>query len=665
MKPVRCLYFNFLFLLLLGDYSFAQQDGCSNYGDPIINITFGNTIAPVYSLDPDVIPGYSFNPNNANRPGMYTIARNGAEAGSIYIPWIGDRQGDPGGRALFVNANDEPGIFYTEIQPGLCPNTNFTFSAWVINASAPNLGCGFVHPINVRFEIYSLDGVLLAMVETGEIQSSYNPEWVNLQVVFNMGDYTDVRLVIRNVGPGGCGNNLAIDDIQFRPCGPDMILSPSITPIQDMIFLCEGETEVTFNSAIGDGFSNPVFQWQVSSNGEGWVDIAEEITDNLTVQLPPHNTYYRLTAAGSPENLTNERCRIVSNAFRVLRSEVPLIAYERRAEVFTCIGVNTVLSADPYEDPYLGANLDNYRWYRINANGRVLITQEAGPTYMPPVAQLGSYTFQRWVVNVCGEEFPDNEFGLTVLPVISTAFNLSWSMLCQDDEPVVLTGGSPELFGSGEAGVYSGPGVINGVFDPGLAGPGNHVLIYTPPPGVRCADPVSVTVTVKEATFVSVSGEPVILPGQNVRLNIQSNGVSFRWDASVSLNRLDVRDPIAAPLETTTYRVMAQNEADCVAYGFVTVKVLEELKITKAFTPNGDGINDRWVIGGIADYPNIELRVYNRYGVTVYSSIGGYDNDNGWDGTYNNEPLPAGTYYYIIATSILPGKLSGSVAILR
>tara|TARA_R110002153_G_scaffold49477_1_gene139491 strand:+ start:2236 stop:7272 length:5037 start_codon:yes stop_codon:yes gene_type:complete len=67
----------------------------------------------------------------------------------------------------------------------------------------------------------------------------------------------------------------------------------------------------------------------------------------------------------------------------------------------------------------------------------------------------------------------------------------------------------------------------------------------------------------------------------------------------------------------------------------------------QAFTPNGDGINDSWMIPGIENYPNALIKVYNRWGHEVFVSKG-YRND--WNGSYksNSNKLPSGSYMYII-----------------
>lgn len=73
-----------------------------------------------------------------------------------------------------------------------------------------------------------------------------------------------------------------------------------------------------------------------------------------------------------------------------------------------------------------------------------------------------------------------------------------------------------------------------------------------------------------------------------------------------------------------------------------------ELEVSQAITPNGDGINDTWVITNIDGHPNTAVRVFNRWGAEVFFS-NNYKND--WDGHFKNSKndLPAsGAYYYQI-----------------
>ncbi|MBS1531540.1 MAG: gliding motility-associated C-terminal domain-containing protein [Bacteroidetes bacterium] len=84
--------------------------------------------------------------------------------------------------------------------------------------------------------------------------------------------------------------------------------------------------------------------------------------------------------------------------------------------------------------------------------------------------------------------------------------------------------------------------------------------------------------------------------------------------------------------------------------------------VPNLFTPNGDGVNDYWNIKELSFFPQCLVSVYSRSGSLVFQSHG-YPRP--WDGTYNGSPLPAGTYYYVIAPQSDLPKLSGYVVILR
>jgi gliding motility-associated-like protein len=84
-------------------------------------------------------------------------------------------------------------------------------------------------------------------------------------------------------------------------------------------------------------------------------------------------------------------------------------------------------------------------------------------------------------------------------------------------------------------------------------------------------------------------------------------------------------------------------------------------QIPSLFTPNNDGVNDCWKIPNLEQYGKLEVSIYNRYGQTVYQSN---DYKNDWYGTWNTNPLPSASYYYIIK-STTKGIIKGVVNILR
>jgi gliding motility-associated-like protein len=86
--------------------------------------------------------------------------------------------------------------------------------------------------------------------------------------------------------------------------------------------------------------------------------------------------------------------------------------------------------------------------------------------------------------------------------------------------------------------------------------------------------------------------------------------------------------------------------------------------IYTGFTPNGDGVNEVWVLPCAASFPENEVTVFNRWGQEVFSVV---NYDNTWDGTVGGYALPDGTYYYMIRLTANDDKrqFEGTVSILR
>jgi gliding motility-associated-like protein len=74
-----------------------------------------------------------------------------------------------------------------------------------------------------------------------------------------------------------------------------------------------------------------------------------------------------------------------------------------------------------------------------------------------------------------------------------------------------------------------------------------------------------------------------------------------------------------------------------------------DFETSNAFSPNGDGLNDIWVIRGIDSFGSNTVRIFNRWGDEV-RSFDDYNNaDVSWDGTYTaGSKVPTGTYFYVI-----------------
>ena len=201
-------------------------------------------------------------------------------------------------------------------------------------------------------------------------------------------------------------------------------------------------------------------------------------------------------------------------------------------------------------------------------------------------------------------------------------------------------------------------------FTPSAAGVGTHTIQYIFTATNACADTATQTIKVNPLPTVSVGPDTAILLGAKIRLIASATGdsLSYKWTPSAGLNSATLLNPTVSPTQTTTYILTVTGQGVCSVSASMTVKVLLPPVIPNTFTPNGDGINDTWVIDHLSDYSNCTVQVFNRTGQTVYSSVG-YNTP--WDGRYNDKPLPVGVYYYIINPKHGRAASSGYITIVR
>ena len=101
---------------------------------------------------------------------------------------------------------------------------------------------------------------------------------------------------------------------------------------------------------------------------------------------------------------------------------------------------------------------------------------------------------------------------------------------------------------------------------------------------------------------------------------------------------------------TTSYYV-TETINGCEGPASVVVISVEEcgIIVPTAFTPDGDQTNDTWTLQNIDQvYPNNVVNIYNRWGNLIYQSKKGQYETKPWDGKYNDENMPVGSYYFVI-----------------
>jgi len=114
------------------------------------------------------------------------------------------------------------------------------------------------------------------------------------------------------------------------------------------------------------------------------------------------------------------------------------------------------------------------------------------------------------------------------------------------------------------------------------------------------------------------------------------------------------------------YSICYEECPELCSYADILIKIFdeEECLASNVITPNGDGINDSFVITCLEGqkYPNSSLIIFNNWGDELYRAA---PYDNSWQGSYRDEALPSGTYYFIFNRGDGSAKLAGFIALER
>lgn len=251
----------------------------------------------------------------------------------------------PGGYMLMVNADYVASEVYRQTINGLCPNTDYEFSAWVRNicptCGIDSTGAQFAGTVTSPAGGYP--GVLpnLTFVLDGVDRYSSGSldivGWEKKGFLFRTGaSQTSMTFSIRNNGQGGGGNDWVMDDITITTCLPTMSYSPSISPN-----VCEGN-QLTIYDTIRSYFDNYVhYIWQKSTNGgANWTNISSPAIGTpvangtgyqyvTSFTIPPESTtladsadLYRVIVATSSSNLSNASCQVTDDPTNIITLNV-------------------------------------------------------------------------------------------------------------------------------------------------------------------------------------------------------------------------------------------------------------------------------------------------------------------------------------------------------
>ena len=184
-----------------------------------------------------------------------------------------------------------------------------------------------------------------------------------------------------------------------------------------------------------------------------------------------------------------------------------------------------------------------------------------------------------------------------------------------------------------------------------------------------CFDTASIFVEVIQEPIPSILLDTTIIIGESYQLNTNAgNGYTYSWTPPEGLSCADCPNPIASPLQTTTYYIVVSDKFGCFTVrDTVEIKVEEKysLDVPSAFSPNNDGINDIIYAKGWGLKELIAFKIYNRFGELVFEST---DFKVGWNGVYKGKEQNIETYVYTVEALTFGDKVitkSGNITLLR
>ncbi len=690
MKFLRDFFI--IFLTVFSIQIFAQLCG-GTFGAPIFLETFGTVNSPSQVISPPLTypASTSYNYRSVFPPndGEYTISNT-----TEYLNWSWQKSLDhtndaPGtyGNMLVVNASYTPGEFYRRRVSNLCPNQIYRFSAWVLNIH--RAGSNFIKP-NVTFQIQNTSGTILGTVSTGNLQEESAEVWKNFYLDFKSDSgSSQVEVVLINNAPGGIGNDLAIDDVSFSPCGP----ATSITASVPEIFtngICNPYQNVTLSAQMSSNtFSNVNFIWQKSiDGGNTWTNITSSTNNpDLVVSAGTYQNDDRFRfIVGEATNINLSSCRVFSEA-AVVKIKSPPAAPDSQTFNFCQYSSGNSISAN-------GSNL---MWYDSS-------TGIVGSPSAPIVNTNAIQTYNYWVSQrIDGCESPRAQITVNVIAAPNLPL-VSDFKFCQNAPATALWAiGSNLLWYSDSSGGIGSPNAP--IPDTSLAG-FSSFWVSQKVNGCE-SNRAEVKVEILPQPFSNMLKDTSICDGEKINLDAGTGFVSYEWQTSppIFAQRLEVTSPgkysvkltdskgctalqtvevtpgitpdiirinsgedfleiyanggnppylysmdminwqkknIFSGLKAGIYQIYVKSETNsCIAFAKSAV-----LFVPNVFTPNQDGFNDIWRVSHVEYFSKAKLKIYDRFGKVVFHTddISRFE----WNGFSSGRLLPTGVYWYVI-----------------
>ena len=637
----------YLFFCL--SYSSTAQVCNGSLGDPVVNETFG---AKGYQLAAYKTSYQGVGGCPDNMGGTYTLSNFLFGCGPhSWVQMTGDHTGDENGNYMLVNAANTPGTVYMDTAKNLCGSTNYQFGIWFTSVMMKNACDANPQLPNLKFQIKTLSGTVLAEGNSGFLPLVTEKEWKFFSLSFQVPNNANAVIFSITINPiSGCGSAFAIDDITIRPCSPSLI-SATLNSSPDPIDVCADYTEAwILKAAYTPGFVNPVVQWQNSiDTGKTWANIAGATTLTYSV---PHRDFgivlYRICIAENG-NINSVNCRVTSNILHTAVYTVP--SQPTPQIVIGCIGRDFYFPPpDPYDLEVLYTGPNGYNSTSMHAVIPDVNYSDTGLYKLQNKLSYGCILIDSLYLKV----FPG--VVLTTQPVSPICAGATEQMIASASDAVTWQW-TPAL------------GLSSDMVPNPIASPSKtteyKVLIANK---YGCKDSAYLTIFVNQKPVANAGPGKKINLGDSVILNgsVQGDSVNFSWSPPSFINNIHSKTPAVYPPEDAVYTLTVNSEVGCGSSSSAAkVKVYKDVFVPSAFTPNSDGKNDLFRVIAADNYKQFKLLVYNRWGQAIFETT---DINKAWDGKFKDVQLASDVYvYYLELVSASNKKITkrGTVTLIR
>jgi gliding motility-associated-like protein len=195
---------------------------------------------------------------------------------------------------------------------------------------------------------------------------------------------------------------------------------------------------------------------------------------------------------------------------------------------------------------------------------------------------------------------------------------------------------------------------------------GSYSEVY---PTTDCDSIVTRTIVTYPLPIVqAIASNYYVEPGDTVQLDVLTTDhpLQYSWTGEVPFSDPTVPDPVAAIGQSGWITVTVSDTNGCQTTDriYIGTGILSTLFLPNAFTPNGDEHNNVFRVS-YSHISRFDMHIFDRWGTLVYAST---DIDSGWDGTYNDLPVPDGIYTCTVVAIGMDGRVydfTGHLSVLK